>query len=289
VSSLAVDLIKIIRPWFIAVPVGPLLAARILADPAAGVLDAVLDPSTCWSVVIFGLTWTAVTTINDAYDGRTDPHNPRHSRVWAIARRLDKGKLLRLAAVTAVLDLVLSMVLLGGLFTLGTVVVLVTGWLYSAPPIRLKGRPGWDVAANAVPTGTCAPLAGWVLAGQPGTPPWQLALLCTVTIAALYIPTTEIDRVADGAAGIRTTAVALGSRATYWTGVAVWVVAATLYLVFLVGQTFGPFTVPWYAWLAWLPILLGYPLLMRRPSIVRLAALSGYMALHCGLIWLLNQ
>lgn len=278
----------VLRPWYIAVPVGPLLAARVLTAPEDGLIGAVRDPDTWSALVIFALTWTAVTMINDAFDGRTDPHNPRRTRIWTIARWLNKDRLLRLAAVAVVLDVALSLLLLGPLFTAGTILVLVTGWFYSAPPVRLKGRPGWDVAANAVPTGTCAPLAGWLLAGQPGPPPWQLAILCTVTIAALYIPTTVIDLDADQEAGVRTTAVALGARSTYRLGLVVWAAAVLCYTVILAGGTFGSISVPWYLWLAWLPVVAGYPVLMRAPSIVRLVILSSGMVAHCGLIWLVN-
>lgn len=286
VRTLLVDLVLIIRPWFAPIPMAPLLAARVLADPTGGLTAALLDPATWWALISFALTWTAVAMINDAYDGRTDLHNPRHTRILRIARRMGKAQLIRLAIAVVAVDLLLVIITLGPLFGLGTALVLLIGWLYSAPPARLKGRPGLDVLANAIPVGFLAPVAGWLLAGTPGSMPWQLGSLCTLTIAALYLPTTVLDRAADEEAGVRTTAVALGRRTTYWLGTALWVVSVTLYLIFLTAGTFARITLTWYEVVAWIPVVAGYPLLTRRPTIIRLALLSGMMAAHCLLIWL---
>ena len=141
------------------------------------------------------------------------------------------------------------------------------------------------MVANAVPVGFLAPVAGWLLAGSPGTLPWQLGSLCTLTIAALYLPTTVMDRAADDEVGIRTTAVALGERATYRLGTVLWVASVTLYLIFLTTGTFARISLTWYEFVAWVPVVAGYPLLARRPTIARLALLSGMMAAHCFLIW----
>lgn len=284
VGILLVDLILIIRPWFAPIPMAPLLAARVLADPAGGLTAALTDPATWWALISFALTWTAVAMINDAFDGRTDLHNPRHTRILRIARRMGKAQLIRLAIAVGLLDLLLVIITLGPLFVLGTALVLLIGWLYSAPPARLKGRPGLDVLANAVPVGFLAPVAGWLLAGSPGMLPWQLGSLCTLTIAALYLPTTVMDRAADEEVGVRTTAVALGERRTYRLGTVLWIVSVTLYLIFLTTGTFARITLTWYEVVAWIPVVAGY-VLARRPTIARLALLSAMMAAHCFLIW----
>lgn len=283
--ALAVDLVLIIRPWFAPIPMAPLLAARVLADPAGGLTAALRDLHTWWALISFALTWTAVAMINDAYDGRTDLRNPRHTRILRIARRMGKAQLIRLAIAVALLDVLLVGITLGLLFGLGTALVLVIGWLYSVPPARLKGRPGLDVLANAVPVGFLAPVAGWLLAGAPGTLPWQLGSLCTLTIAALYLPTTVLDRDADEETGIYTTAVALGPVITFRVGAVLWTLSALLYLIFLTSGVFARITLTWYEFVTWIPVVLGYPLLARRPTIARLALLSGLMAAHCFLIW----
>ncbi len=57
--------------------------------------------------------------------------------------------------------------------------MLVLGWLYSAPPIRLKARPGADVTVNALVVGVLGPLAGWSLHRPPGAyPPVMVVLAC---------------------------------------------------------------------------------------------------------------
>lgn len=286
IHTFLVDLVLIIRPWFAPIPMAPLLASRVLADPAGGLTAALLDSSTWWALISFAVTWTAVAMINDAYDGTTDLRNPRHTRILRIARRMGKAQLMRSAVAVGLGDLLLTLVALGPLFAVGTAVVLLIGWAYSVPPLRLKGRPGLDVAANALPVGFFAPVAGWLLAGAPGQLPWQLGSLCTLTIAALYLPTMVMDRAADQEAGIRTTAVALGPRSAYRLGVLLWGLSVSLYLIFLATGAFARVTLEAYLVLAWVPVVLGYPLLTRRPTIARLALLSAMMAGHCLLIWI---
>jgi len=93
------------------------------------------------------------------------------------------------------------------------VVALLLGIAYSAPPLSLKTRAGWDLAANAlgyggiafaIGWGTAAPLAWGRLASS--ALPWVLA------VGGVFAATTVADEAGDRAAGQGTLGVRLGPR-----------------------------------------------------------------------------
>lgn len=177
------------------------------------------------------LLWLAVLAVNDAYDLDGDLDNPRKAGSPLVRRHVSPRGALRIGIVAGVVT-VLAAIPLGWLFTLGTALTVLLGWAYSAPPLRLKARPGADVALNAFAVGVLGPLGGWVvITGTPNGFPWPIAVLSAMAVGALYLATTVVDLDSDRAAGIRTTAVALGRRATAELGFALWAGSAVLSLV----------------------------------------------------------
>jgi lycopene elongase/hydratase (dihydrobisanhydrobacterioruberin-forming) len=164
--------------------------------------------------------------------------------------------------------------LIGPLFVLGVAAVLALGWAYSAPPLRLKTRPGADVLVNALVVGVVAPLGGWSVAREPWEFPWQMGLLGLLFAAAFYVPTTVVDRPADLRAGYSTIAVRYGATGAYRLGVSLWSLALGLSLACASADVLIPAsTLP--AQLVLAPVLLGaYAGLTRAPSIPRLAVLA---------------
>ncbi|MFN0151060.1 MAG: UbiA family prenyltransferase [bacterium] len=89
------------------------------------------------------------------------------------------------------------------------------GLAYASPPLVLKRRAGWDLAANAIGYGGLAFAVGWGSAAPVAflgvilaAAPWMLA------VASVFAATTVVDAPGDAAAGARTLAVALGTRRT---------------------------------------------------------------------------
>jgi chlorophyll synthase len=281
------DLLILARPWYLPVAIAPFVGGRVLADPSAGP-DAILTDATVWSgVLALVLTWIAVAIVNDAFDLPTDLRNPRRTATSELVQRWRRERLLRVAGLAAALALTIASAGAGLLFMVGVAAVLILGWAYSAPPVRLKERPGLDVLANAIPVGVLAPLAGWLSVAPPAGFPWQLGLLGTLTVAALYLPTTMIDERSDRAAGVRTTAVALGSATTYRVGVALWSAASIVCLASLITGVLLPVRLQWFDLIAWGVVVASYPVLIRRPSIRRLAIVSTTLVAH-GLLLLVG-
>jgi 4-hydroxybenzoate polyprenyltransferase len=98
-------------------------------------------------------------------------------------------------------------------------------WQYSATPLRFKGRPVWDSLSN---TDYAYPLVfvPFALGAEPMWPA-ALGLMAWSMAKHVYDAIQDIDE--DSAAGIRTTAVAFGTKgALLWSGFW-WVVSTVLF------------------------------------------------------------
>jgi 4-hydroxybenzoate polyprenyltransferase len=117
--------------------------------------------------------------------------------------------------------LAFSSVLLGGSVLLGWLLPRPFFWinlacvamsvLYSAPPVRLKARAGWDLLINCLGFGLLTPLAGWALTGRPFSPSIVAASVGFAFLFATLYPMTQIYQVAeDSRRGDRTLVIRVG-------------------------------------------------------------------------------
>jgi lycopene elongase/hydratase (dihydrobisanhydrobacterioruberin-forming) len=258
------------RPWFWPVGWVPAYVGTVVANHSL-VPDL---PRALLALLILGpLVWGIVLIQNDLHDRRTDELNARKATAPLVLGTVTVRELTWLGRVLVVVAIGAGL-LIGPLYALGVATVLALGWAYSAPPVRLKSRPGADVAVNAVVIGVLAPLAGWSLTRPPREFPWLLGLFGLLFAAAFYLPTTVVDRPADRSAGDTTFAVRFGPQWTFRAGLALWVAALLGALLCARLDVFVPSSsLPYQAAMA--PVLTaGYVLLARRPSILRLACLS---------------
>jgi 4-hydroxybenzoate polyprenyltransferase len=151
------------------------------------------------------LLWTATLLWNDANDLASDRANPRKARSPLVQGLVSVGWATRMAWLAAALA-VLAAALAGPWVLAFTAANLALAWLYSVPPVRLKARPGMDVAVNAVGVGVLSTLAGWSAAASPAGFPWPFLAQALLVGVAVYVPTTLVDLEADRAAGDRTIA-----------------------------------------------------------------------------------
>ena len=97
--------------------------------------------------------------------------------------------------------------------------------------------------------------------------------------AALYVPTTVTDRLADAGAGDTTFAVRFGARVAYRLGLALWSAALAVSLLCAALDVVVP-RATLLPQVVMAPVLLAaYAVLTRRPSIPRLAAISVLFAI----------
>ncbi|HVM45876.1 MAG TPA: UbiA family prenyltransferase [Candidatus Thermoplasmatota archaeon] len=176
------------------------------------------------SLAMGPLVWTATLLINDVHDLPSDRANPRKARSPLVQGLVSLGWAHAAAYVAAGLALAVAL-LVHLTFAALLAAALVLAWLYSAPPVRLKTRPGADVLVNAVGVGGLAAFAGWSLARPLSEAPWEFLPQGLLVAAAVYVPTTLVDHDADLAAGYSTFATVLGRRAAYRVGLACWIAA----------------------------------------------------------------
>lgn len=158
--------------------------------------------------------------INDYYDRDTDALNPKKDEMEhrvaeserdVLARAL-RAVLVISAALMLMLDLVAALLLLG---------FLLLSYFYSAPPLRFKARPFLDFASNMlyIMPGV---LAYHLASGE--LPSIWLVAAGFLHIAAMHLFSAIPDIECDRQAGITTTAVLIGKRASlllcllFWSG-----------------------------------------------------------------------
>jgi 4-hydroxybenzoate polyprenyltransferase len=93
-----------------------------------------------------------------------------------------------------------------------TVGLVLTAWLYSVPPARLKERPPLDSLANGLGYFLLPLTMGYSLGADPRTMPSRYYLLA-LAVCGVHALATAADFEADKAAGHRTLATVFGRRA----------------------------------------------------------------------------
>lgn len=266
-------LLAVSRPWFWPVSWVPAYLGTVLAGHAW--LPARADaPRAAAALLVLGpLIWGAVLAQNDLHDLPSDRMNPRKATAPLVTGAVSARRLRIWYAGLAIGSVAVAL-FVGPLFVLGVAGVLLLGWAYSVPPLRLKTRPGWDVAVNALVVGVVSPAAGWAITRPPWGFPWQFALIGVLFAAALYVPTTVTDLAADRDAGYTTFAVRYGHRLAHRIGVALWGCALAVSIVCAALDVLVPRSTL-TAQLVMAPMLLAaYAILTRRPTIAKLAVVS---------------
>lgn len=200
------------------------------------------------------LLGTATLFINDVHDLPGDRANPRKQASPLLQGHLSRSTVHGLAYVFAGLAVALAL-LIGPTFALLAAGAVALAWAYSVPPVRLKTRPGADVAVNAVGIGALAALAGWSVAKPIAGFPFELLPQGILVGIAVYVPTTLVDHEADLEVGYTTLATHLGPRRAYRVGWWAWV-----------ASNLGALLLAWNGWTiprAMLPLLVVFcPLLL---------------------------
>ncbi|HEX9816290.1 MAG TPA: UbiA prenyltransferase family protein [Candidatus Thermoplasmatota archaeon] len=183
--------------------------------------------------------WGATLLFNDYWDLELDRHNPRRQHSPLVLGRLQPPVALWGSAAVAIVGLTLAapisptfFVFMAGATTLG--------WAYSAPPFRLKTRPGFDVAVNAIGIGVGCALAGWSLRQPLQAFPWIFLLQSVLLLVSLYLPSMMWDYEYDKALGARTFVVVIGPQQAYIAGLALF----TTSIVGAIGLAWANFILP---------------------------------------------
>lgn len=207
--------------------------------------------------------WGATLLFNDYWDLESDRENPRRRRSPLLLGRIRPNQALAGSILLAIVGLALALAVSWTYFVLMAGCVALS-WAYSAPPLRLKERPGADVAVNAVGIGVLCGLAGWSLGAPLDAFPWVFLLQGVLLVVSLYIPSMMWDHEYDRATGARTFVVAVGPPAAYWVGLTLFVTSAVNAIAlawanYVMPRSFLRVLVPFCVLLVW-----EYAYLLRR-------------------------
>lgn len=165
--------------------------------------------------------------VNQLFDQQTDRLNNKVGFLQAgivTPRQLGiTSMILALLAVLLVIDLpAISLVIVGLLLALG--------WVYSAPPVRMKDRPILGFVSNALaigffPSFSVMPEITLHNAGLLG---WDNPFYFSLCIGSSYLLTTIPDIEGDQSSGKRTAAVVIGAAATQWLALLTMILALIL-------------------------------------------------------------
>jgi chlorophyll synthase len=103
-------------------------------------------------------------------------------------------------------------------FALFVIICIILSIVYSAPPLRLKERPGLDLFTNSIASGILCTIAGWVINKPIQDFPILWGIVSFFGVGAIYIPTTIIDYEPDIKKGVKTIATYLGKQKTFYIG-----------------------------------------------------------------------
>lgn len=159
----------------------------------------------CWACTIY--------LLNDAVDVADDRTNPRRQNSPLVKGLIQPREVFLWGLLLQAAALILAFFVSRDFF-LNLCVLGILGGIYSIPPLRCKGRPGWDVLIQAVPFAFLIPLSGWSVVRSLAGSPWWLYVHLLLGWMALMLLVLLYDLPTDRARGIRTTAVALGVRGT---------------------------------------------------------------------------
>jgi 4-hydroxybenzoate polyprenyltransferase len=211
--SWAIDYLFLLRPTLL-IPVWTLLLLgyyRATALAGHPLLRLTVSGRLVWTALLYSALMGAVYIINQIFDRETDFANEK-------LFLLSHGYIPLRSAVVMVLLLAVP-AFVGGLaagvdVALLFLVSFVLGVLYSVPPVKLKGRPVLDLAANSLGYGLLAFTVGWTAASSISMEVIVYALPYVLAVGAVFVNTTVPDISGDRASGDRTTGVVLGPAAS---------------------------------------------------------------------------
>jgi len=154
---------------------------------------------------------------NDYWDCDVDKISRRKSDFPLPKGIISRPLVFRVSTGLMAMAIILSL-LISYLFALILALCVFLSIIYSAPPIRVKNRPGFDVILNASGAGIFCSLAGWIMVEPLNDFPVLWLIPMFFGVAAIYIPTTIIDCDSDEERGVNTIAVKLGKKKAFHLG-----------------------------------------------------------------------
>jgi chlorophyll synthase len=182
-------------------------------------------------IAIGPLLGGATILFNDFFDRKKDTISRRKEHLPLTKGLLNPNSIYRLSIALFIFAIIFA-ILVSLWFALFLIICIFLSILYSAPPLRLKERPGLDIFTNAIASGILCTMAGWVINKPLLEFPILWGIISFFGVGAIYIPTTIIDFEPDIKKGVKTIATYLGKQKAFYIGWS-FVVLANLSIVLM--------------------------------------------------------
>jgi len=154
---------------------------------------------------------------NDYWDCELDKGSRRKSGFPLPKGLISRSIVLKISIGLMITAIVLSLII-SLLFAALITICIFLSIIYSAPPVRVKGRPGFDLILNSTGAGILCSLAGWVVLEPIRDFPFLWLIPMFFGVAGIYLPTTIIDHDNDKKLGVDTISVRLGQKGAFHLG-----------------------------------------------------------------------
>jgi len=188
----------------------------LLAGPPLSIPPLPFYDPTTW--IHFALALSSLTLLitfifiqNQLGDLDTDRFHPDKSRLPLAAGQVSMRRAFGLSIIFLVVSISLAL-LVSLAFLVILAVTVVLGFLYSGPPLRLKGKPIVDLAIIGLAFGAMAVVTAWVVLSCQPQVPLVLPIGGWLFYSGAHAVHTASDYAADRQAGLRTAAVVLGPQ-----------------------------------------------------------------------------
>jgi 4-hydroxybenzoate polyprenyltransferase len=162
------------------------------------------------TLLLYSLLMGGAYILNQLSDSHTDEIN---SKLYLVARGHVKTSVLEIqSGILFVVSIIAALLQFSGVYVYLILLSAILGVLYSASPVRLKGRPILDLLANACGFGMVAFAVGWTSSAPFSADLILKSVPYVICIAAAFINTTIPDMKGDIQNGDVTTGVFLGIR-----------------------------------------------------------------------------
>jgi len=206
----AFDLIFLVRPPLLCASSTFFFAGAISALNQKGDLrTAQLILGALPNLLLFALVVSAAFVVNQIFDVESDRLNRKSFLLSAgVVRGHEAWAVLAGLTALAVGLALLSDPAVRYLSIFG----LLLGFAYSAPPVRLKGRPILDMVANVAGFGIVGFALGWLAVGGPDPQLWIRCSPYALAMCGIFLNTCIPDEAGDRKLGDRTSCVVFGRR-----------------------------------------------------------------------------
>ena len=168
-------------------------------------------------IAIGPLLGGATILFNDYFDRSKDIISRRKKDLPLTKGLLKPKPIYRLSIALFILAVFISL-FISPIFSLFVIICIILSIFYSAPPFRLKERPGLDLLTNAIASGILCTMAGWSIIKPIPDFPFLWGIISFFGVGAIYLPTTIIDFDPDVKKGVKTIATYVGKRKAFYFG-----------------------------------------------------------------------